>query len=223
MTIMWPVHVLRPYSVAFDIASRSLAAPSSVSGKTQVVSSDAGIWKVTFGGIIVRTRNEVNVFRAISNLLEGRLNAILVPFCRGYQPINADAVDAYDGVPHGDDMPFDDSSEYVGGANQVTLTAPISARAVSANLAIDYGGTIEAGQHFSLGERLYRVRTVVYTGTNTATVTFRPPAREAAIAGATVDFDTAACRMRLATDSEMDLDLMGRRTANPTVNFIEDV
>jgi hypothetical protein len=71
---------------------------------------------------------------------------------------------------------------------------------------------------------MYRIRTVQMTGANTATITFRPPAREAVSAGTEMEFDRPVCRMRLATDAEMDLDLdLVAPWSYPTVNFIEDV
>ena len=86
MAVRWPCDVLRPKNVAFDIAPRTLAAPASISGVTQVVATDAGIWKATYGDIGVRKRDQVLMFRAISTLLEGRLGSILVPLCYAYQP-----------------------------------------------------------------------------------------------------------------------------------------
>ena len=92
MTIRWPIGILPARDVSFDIASRSLAGPTSISGKTQTVSTDAGLWKATLGSILIRDRNSRLAFRAIANLLEGRLNPILVPLCRGDQPIAEGAV-----------------------------------------------------------------------------------------------------------------------------------
>lgn len=221
MTILWPVHILRPQNVAFDIAPRSLAGPSSVSGFSQVVASDAGIWKARFGSVIVNSRDRVLAWRAIDALLEGRLNPILVPLCRAYQPVPDDFVD--DDVPHSDDAPFDDETEYDGSVISVLLAADMAVRAVSGSVNIEYAGTLQPGQHFSLGERLYRLRSVTYTGADTADITFRPPLREAATAGSILEFDNPVCRMRLASDQEMNLELAGRRRAAPTVNFIEDI
>jgi len=204
MTIRWPTGVLRPRNVAFDIASRSLAGASSVSGRTQVVSSDAGIWKATLGDIVIRDRNTRLAFRAIANLLEGRLGTILVPLCRGDQPApQADGL--FEQVPHDDDAYFDDDTGYVGGATLVTLNDDLAVRAVSAEVTIAYGGEMEPGQHFSLGERLYRLRTVEYSSDTAATITFRPPLREAVDADTELNFDDPVCRMRLVSDAEMDL------------------
>lgn len=218
MTIRWPDAVLRPQNVAFDIAPRSLAGPSSVSGITQVVSSDAGIWKATLGNIIIKSRNAVLAHRAISNLLEGRLNPILVPLCRAYQPVPADSDELYEDVPHSDDALFDDDTGYVGTVIDVVAAAPAAVRAVSMTVTVNYAGDIEPGQHFSLGERLYRVRSF---DADTGAMTFRPPLREAVAAGDPLNFDDPVCLMRLASDDAMNLELALRRFGSPTVSFIE--
>jgi hypothetical protein len=223
MTIRWPDSILRPQNVAFDIAPRSLAGPSSVSGYTQTVASDAGIWKATYGNIIIRNRQSVLAHRAISALLEGRLGTILVPLCRAYQPVPDGAVAAglYEDVPHSDESLFDDDTGYVGTVIDVVAAAPAAARAVSMTVTVNYAGDIEPGQHFSVGDgRLYRVRSF---NADTGAMTFRPPLREAVAAGEALNFDDPCCRMRLAEDSGMDLELSLRRFGSPTVKFIEDL
>ncbi len=222
MTLRWPVGVLRPQNVSFDIAPRSLAGPSSVSGKTQVVSSDAGIWKVAYSGVVVRDRQSVLAFRGISTILEGRLVPILVPLCRGYQPVppEADEYNLYDTVPHSDETPFSDGAEYQGGVISVMAADGAPVRAVSMRVDVGLAGDIQPGQHFSIGERLYRVRSF---DADTGELTFRPPLRDAVEAAADLNFDDPVCRMRLASDTEMDLELALRRFGNPTVSFIEDV
>ncbi|MFU0504113.1 hypothetical protein [Pseudaminobacter sp. NGMCC 1.201702] len=220
MTIRWPRAVLRPQNPSFDIAPRSLAAPASVSGATQVVSSDAGIWKATFGSVIIRDRQHVLAWRAIANLLEGRLGSILVPVCRGYQPVPEGSKPLYEPVPHSDDAFFDDGTGYVGRVIDVVTVGSMALRAVSGTVAVNYAGTIEPGQHFSVGERLYRVRSF---NPDTGAITFRPPLREAVPSGTNIEFDEPVVRMRLATDGEMDLPLDLGRFAFPSVNFIEDL
>lgn len=222
MTIRWPNGVLRPQNVSFDIAARSLSGPASVNGKSQVVSSDAGIWKATFGSLLVRDRAAVLTHRAISTLLEGRLNPILVPLCRGYQPIPGEARQyaLYDHVPHSDETPLSDGSEYQGGVISVYASSGAPMRAVSMAVTVEIAGDIQPGQHFSLDERLYGVRSF---DADTDELSFRPPLREAVEDGARLEFDDPVCRMRLATDDAMDLELALRRFGSPTVNFIEDV
>lgn len=223
--ILWPRSVLKPKRDPFNIAPRTLAGPSSVSGVTQVTASDAGIWVATFGDIIIRRGSPaVLAFRAIANLLEGRLHPILVPRCCAYQPFDPDEKDSLQRVPHSDTSPFRDGSLYRSRVNDIRLTSNIPLRGTTANIAIVASGQLQPGQDFSVGERMYRIRTVQMTGENTATITFRPPAREAVPAGTDMEFDRPVCRMRLASDAEMDLDIdLVAPWSYPTVNFIEDV
>jgi hypothetical protein len=223
MTIRWPCHTLMPQNVAWDIAPRTLAAPSSVSGITQVVSSDAGIWKATYDAINIRNRTQILTFRAIAVQLEGRLGPIVVPRCSAWQPLSGQPIVAE--VPHDDGAKHDDDAGYDGAiSNWVELLSALPVRATIANVFIaDGSGIIEPGQDFSIGERMYRVRTITYTTPDAATITFRPPLREAAPAGAFLNFDDPVCRMRLATDNAMDLELVLHRFGSPTVTFLEDV
>lgn len=222
MTIRWPCDVLVAKNVSFDLDSRSLAGPASVSGASQVISSDAGIWKATLGEIVIATRNAVLAHRALAALLEGRLGSVIIPLCRAYQPVPDGAVEAglYDAVPHSDDAFFSDGSGYVGRVIDVTVAGSYSPRAVSMFAGVTHAGLIQAGQHFSIGERLYRVRSYDVTS---GVLTFRPPLREAVTSGTKLNFDDPVCRMRLMQDDGMDLELAMRRFGTPTVQFIEDV
>lgn len=222
MAILWPCGLLKPRSVAFDIAPRSLAAPAAISGFGQVVSSDAGLWKVVFGAVDVRARNTVLAFRAIATLLDGRLNPVLVPFCRAWQP-EVGTADQSDAVPHSDDAFFSDGTGYVSGTIDAQASSSGAIGAVSLPVVFGWAVDVEPGQHFSIGERAYRIRTVTWAAELTATITFRPPLRDFVNAGDRLEFDEPVCRMRLASDGEMDLMLERHRFGSPTVNFIEDV
>lgn len=219
-TLLWPLEVLAPKTPQIDIAPRSLAGPASISGKSQVVSSDAGIWKASYSGFPVVDEQRVLAWRGISTLLEGRLRPILVPLSRRYQPVPAGSDALYESVPHDDDANFSDGVGYVGTVIHVTAADDVPVRAVSMPVSVEYAGDIQSGQHFSIGGRLYRVRTF---DADTGTMTFRPPLREAVSAGDPLNFDDPVCRMRLASDNEMDLPLDFDRWGFPSVNFIEDV
>lgn len=225
MTIRWPCDVLIARNVSFDIAPRTLAGPTSVSGKTQTVSTDAGLWKATLGSIVIRNRTERLVFRGLSTILEGRLTPVLVPLCRADQPVPSGAVAAglYDGVPHSDDAYFDDDTGYVGTVIDVSFASNYGVRSTAAAVYVNYADTLMPGQHFSVKERLYRLRSVEYTSATTADITFRPPLRESVVAFDVLNFDDPVCRMRLVDDAQMDLDLQGRRFSSPSVSFVEDV
>jgi len=221
--LRWPIESLAPREFSLHLAARTIAGPSSVSGVAQVVASDAGIWRLTFGGIPVVDRQRVILWRSLSEWAEGRMNPFLVPITHFYQPYAPEWESLYEPVPHSDDSPFGDGSEYQGGVIDVTLASNIPLRGTTANITINVAHEIQPGQHFSIGERLYRIRTVEYTSENTATITFRPPAREAATIGTRLEFDNPVVRVRLASDNEMELSLDYGRWSFPSVNFIEDV
>lgn len=224
MTPRWPDKVLPPRALSVDLSPRSLSAPPSISGAVQVVSSDAGIWRVTFDGIPVTDQQRVRAWRGIGNLLEGRLHSILVPVSRWYQPAWTEGDNSLvEPVPHSDEALLSDGAGYVGQVNDVRLAASAALRATTANVNILYGGALEPGQHFSIGERLYRIRTVAYTSQASATITFRPPLREAVASGTRLEFDDPICRMKLASDNEMDMALDYNRWAFQAVTFVEDV
>lgn len=223
MTIRWPDEILRPTNVSFDLDSRSLAGPASVSGATQVVASDAGIWKATLGSVIVKSRQAVILHRALAALLEGRLGSILIPLCRAYQPSTDEAETAgdYEQVPHSDGAFHSDDSGYViSPIIDVVAAANAAVRATTLLVTVNYAGEIQPGQHFSIGERLYRIRS--YDST-TGTMTIRPPLREAVTAGGRLEFDDPVCKMRLANDDGMDLELALRKFGTPSIQFVEDL
>lgn len=81
---------------------------------------------------------------------------------------------------------------------------------------------VEAGSHFSIGERLYRVASVVDVDSDDYTVTIRPPLRSDVDNGSDVIFSTLACKCRLMTDDEMALQINSARVGFGNVKFVED-
>jgi hypothetical protein len=218
----WPSAILPSKDdVAFNIAWRSATTPSSVSGFSQAVSQDIGIWKASLVNIDVRKREKVNLFRTMADLMEGKANPILVPVCHGYQPFPANWNS--DGVPHDDDAYFDDDSGYDGWAIDIRVISPGAVRATSFDIRIVTAGSLTTGQYFSVDNRLYRIRRISYILPNTATIEFRPSLRAAVFAGRRLNFDNPVCKMRALTDQEMDLELQMKKFGSPTVNFIEDM
>ncbi|WP_026227238.1 hypothetical protein [Hoeflea sp. 108] len=229
MAIIWPCSRLVPRNISVDPASRTMAGPASVSGFTQVVASDAGLWKATYEEIPVRDAQGiglVQLWRAIAVQAEGRLNPILIcvhdierkPF-----PIGLSDADLKGEVPHSDDALFDDGAGYVSSVIDVSLLSDATIRSTMLNVIKALSGDLEPGHRFSIGERLYQVRSVVAQDAVTATIKIWPPLREAWHAGSRLEFDRPVLRVRLASDKEMDLPLELGRWSFPTVNFIEDL
>lgn len=226
MTIAWPRKLLPPQQPMFHIAPMNISGPVSASGAADVISGDAGFWRASFGSVVVTTRERVLTWRAISAKLQGRLFPILVPYCGMYQPypLDANGKRIFTGpVTHSDGTPFSDGAPYLSGSIRATLDADLPNRAVSGNITVDVAGVIQPGHVFSFGERMYEIRDVVYTGENTATLTWQPPLREAVTGGTELNFDDPVCRMRLASDTEMQLSMDMNKRGFPTVNFVEDL
>ena len=205
MTFAWPMDVLRPRAFKIDPAWRSTRGAPSINGKTQVVSSDAGIWVATLGNIDVRGKDRILAFRGISTQLEGMLNPILIPLGRAWQPY------------HPYDTHLYDEGQLV---IDVVAAGSVGLRGVQIAVTVNHAEALQAGQHFSVNERLYRVRSY---NADTHVLTFRPPLREAIANGTRLEFDNPGCRMKLASDGEMDLDLQMLKAAEVSVNFVEDL
>lgn len=226
--IVWS-NLLQPRNVSVDMAFRSLAGPTAVSGFSQVVASDAGIWRATFDGIPVYDQNGrslIKLWRAIAGLAEGRLNALVIPICEaGRRPVPDGAADSeIDGsVPHSDDSYFSDGTGYVSRYTTVVTSAAAAVRGTTLSLIKTVAPDLEPGHRFSIGERLYQIKSVTAQDETMATVKIWPPLREFVEAGAQLEFDRPVLRVRLATDSEMDLPLEYGRWSFPSVNFIEDL
>lgn len=226
MTLRWPGGVLPKVDFGFNLRERNVRGGAAFgTGKSQIVASDAAIWTATLGSVQVSGRDAILAWRSLQDRLEGGRTPILIPLCRAWQPVPEGAVadGLYEGVPHSDESPFDDESTYQGRVIDVVAAGDAPRRAVRMDVATHYIGDVQAGQHFSVGERAYRIRSVEQTGPGFATIEFRPPLREAVNAGDDLEFDNPVCRMVLATDEAMDLTLVMLKSAQPTVAFIEDL
>lgn len=222
MSFLWPIRLLCPQSISLDLHPRTYSGGASQSGRTQISVSDAGYWTVQMAGFPVYDRDRVNCWRAIENLLEGRLNTVDIELYNYEYQFSAHGSDVEPSdflevsVTHSDDATFSDGSGYASGLVEVELDASAIVRATSITLDITYAPRIEPGQIFSIegdskGPRFYKVRTF---DADTNEMTFRPPLREAVSAGARVEFDRPRCRMRLASDNAMKLELRA-----PTIGF----
>lgn len=232
MTIpSWPSAVLKPQAATLPrLAPRTLSGGASVSGRTQIVASDAGVWVATLSSVPVYDRDTLLTWRAIEAWCDGRLNAIDVPlpaYEQAYAPFASglDYTTLFSAVPHSDDSYFSDGSGYVGGIADVTVSADLALGATAMTASVAYAPRLQPGQVFSIdhagkGPRWYQVRS---WDEDTAAMTFRPPLREAVASGARLNFDRPTCRMRLRSDDAMRLDLQMPAYGYPSVGFIEDL
>lgn len=220
--LRFPIDALRPRNIAVNLAPRTLGGASSLSGFTQVISPDAGVWRIDFESIAIRNAGHIQTFRVVALRCEGRLNPLLVPVCEGRrQPWPVGGVLVED-IPHSDKALFSDQTGYFQPTIQAKLAADLLRGATEAEISIINGSELLPGHFFSIGDRLYQVRTVEDTEYDIYSITFLPPAREDASLDDPVELQRPVCKCRLMTDDAMRLSLELNRFGSPSVSFIED-
>lgn len=216
--LIWPRHLLIPTTVKIAPQSPSRSGGQTAAGGEQVVKSPAFRWSITFTDIPLYTPDHIRVFRSIEGQLDGRANPILVPI------FDADRAPALPPVAtFSDGSTFSDGTGLVGASTAIELTADQAINATDLPVSWPAGGPAPtAGQHFSLGQRVYRIIKIATSdGTTTATLTIRPWLRDAWPAGTMLQFDNPHCLVRLAKDDGMAADLDHWRFGKPSVDFVE--
>jgi hypothetical protein len=199
--LTWPYDRLPPQNISVDPTIYSGSGGRTLSGKEQVIVNDAGYWEITLDSIQIRTNDDVLLWRSIESGLKGRAKTILIPaYDRKFAPVPAGL-----------------------GSITAILSGDVAVGAVQMNIELIAGGTIEAGQDFSVGERLHRIKEVLSSSGDIYTVKVFPPARDAMSDNDPVEFDRPVCRCRLKDERGMDVTLELLKYATPTVAFCEDV
>lgn len=222
MTIYdWPRAVLGERAINFSPRGMTVAGPMTLTGQNQVASLDAGYWVATYELATIGTPDQIRMFRALRAQLEGGAHQVRVPVCDEDQAPWASAIATDpltatydDNVGHDDDTPFAQPNIAVTGA-------AAAARATQLTVTLLAGAALAAGEYFSLGDRLYVIREVLAVSGAIYTLAIWPPLREPLAVGGELNFDAPVCRMRLATEAEMDLALGRLWLASPSANFVE--
>lgn len=173
---------------------------ATLGGESQERSTNGGgAWVAACSAISLITALDSRIWEAL--MLNWSLGdtKIIVPRCS-----NLKATFAQTGArnTHSDGTPFSDGSLYAGGSFGA-LAAPVALRDTTAQITLPVGAALLGGEPFTMtgpnrSERLYGVARIlaVDVPTNTATVRFAKPAREAYPAGTEVDFGDPRCLMR---------------------------
>lgn len=219
---VFPTCLFAPDGQEADLDRRIISGGTALSGNEDVVATDGG--GRVFYEIADPYLDEpatALAWRALSAYLDGGVRPIIVPFCDGrHQPVGALIP-----TPHSDGTTFSDESEYeptligeaVGAADLRATTMSIRINALPRPLL---GGEWFSIDHPSMRWRAYRIAEVLSVAGSIATVSFRPPLREAVSNGDEIDFGNPRCTMRLegAMRSPMQ---MGFASGGP-VRFVED-
>ena len=224
MTITWP-SALVPQGVDPELRNFRKGGPRSGTGRRQDVYSDAGFWTIDMT-LWVRNRRTAFAYRSlIARLRQGEEV----------------------------DVPIFDKYLVLGATNNsatASLASDAALRATELDLTVS-GMDIQAGAHFTLQTRLYRITEVLdgpadppienpiatgspwpeegYPWTTDVsvsadyTVKVLPPLRSQAIAGAVTHFKDQTCRCTLHEPNSGDLDLDNGRFGEPSLRFIESI
>lgn len=220
---VFPTCLFAPDGQEADIERRTISGGTALSGDEDIVATDGG--GRVFYEIADPFLDDVPAamaWRAISAYMDGGARAIIVPFCDGrHQPGGF-----LDSVPHSDGSPFSDESEYETLAAQAAITGAAILRATV--IEIEFAGLsreILGGEWLSIDHpvmrwRAYRIAEVIEQTATTATLSIRPPLREAVGSGEAVDFNDPRCVMRL--DGEMRSPSSMGFASSQGVRFVED-
>ncbi len=229
---VWPVRLFPARVGAPRLVGGALRGGTALSGVARSVRSDGGgLWLLEYGGIFVRTPDQVRAWRAWEAFLDGGATNCVVPFI-DYRHAPRPLISGVPAlpppaVPHSDDTYLSDDTGYGGSVISAVLTADAALRATTLGIQMLVGSDLRGGEHFTLdhadiGPRLYRVISIESADASVHQVTIRPPLREAVTAGTVADFDTPRFVASLADADGMDLELQNNRFATgASVRFLE--
>jgi hypothetical protein len=202
ITDAWPFDDLKPRHIGIHKIASVIGGGRAMTGREPTISSGAGFWRIVYGGIPVKTRTQIRLWRAMEIKFEGRGASIVIPIYDGKRA-------PWPGTP--------------GGSLQATASAAVAAGATS--IAIDATGLaeLEAGMGFSAGHYYHRIQSISATVGDVYTCTIWPKTREEIAINAPLEFGQPIMRVRLADDDAMRLPLTHHKFGEGNITFIEDV
>lgn len=230
----WPIRLLTPRNVGWNIAWQNITTSASLGGFNQVVNPGVNPWIATFEDVVLRTREQLDAWEKLALMVEGRASPLLVPVIIGKNaPWPVDPVTGKqlspDSTRHDE---LDDTIYEEGPYGTASIVAQAASATVAGDTSIDIlitTGTAAKELHFfSDGNfRLYRIRSVTSevessSGWESNGCDVRPPMRNAIALGASLSFMNPRCKMRLLSDDALHLTKEDLRFGRKSVQFIED-
>lgn len=204
-------------SQSWRLDARTRSGGETVTGREQVVSSGLSRWIASLS-IPLFNRQTILAHAALLAQLDGRANAVRLPFCLGTN--GPRVLPLLNGRPYAGNKLWLRPGlrpEDLGIAPVVAVTAPAGATEIIINPGTLVG--MEAGVAFGLGERLYLCTS--YHGAAVATIQFRPKLRFQINAGTPVVWKSPRCIMRLRSDDSGTADIQIGRTGGAQFEFVE--
>lgn len=222
----WPRALMRDRVWQWELTGRTITGGRTLSGAIPMARFDGGgLWSCEMTDVQVSTADQVRAWRALSALLDGGATPVVLEARdERFAPWSGSATSPTSSL-NSDGSGPSDGTTYQTPAITATLGSPADLRATSLQLIMSIAGSLRGGEMFSIehqtySHRLYRIAAVVQNG-NVASVSIRPPLREATWIGAKIEFDNPKCVMQLATPDAMDLPLTRRTYGQARVRFVE--
>lgn len=247
MAIVWDTNTLPFHSIMFNRRNLSRSGGLTISGIEQVVQSSSDFWEAQ-ATIKIRNRQQIFAYRAYQAQNFGRTGEWLIPVCDAPTTI----LTGGGGSTAGGGFSSGFSSGFSGGGvataagptviTPVDITGRVNFTAAKGSNAINFRvgapGFNPAyptavvpwapvpGRFFSIGSRLYLIKTVSNAPPLLAgnfIITFAPKLRfdAPALTTPTMEFGRPACLMRLAQDDIGQLNLDMLRFSDVSLNFVE--
>jgi hypothetical protein len=195
----WPFDDLKPRHIGIYPCAATIGGGVALTRKEPAIDSGAGYWRIEYGSIPITPRALILLWRKMEMLFEGRARVVSVPI--------------YDGKR----APW----LTVGGAITATANASAAVDATAMSINVASGGALKVGMHFSALGRLHRIIGITSTVGSVYGVNIWPKLRDAIGSGDALDFRRPTCRVRLASDDGMALNLELLRLGDPSVTFEE--
>ncbi|OHV85958.1 hypothetical protein [Ensifer sp. LCM 4579] len=220
--IQWPRDLLRPRECRPNIAPFTRTGGRALGGVKPAVRTDLGFWSIDLLDIAVYSSDQRRTWEAIAQHLSGSAGLVAVPaWSQDLQPYVSGVEEPVETVPHDDDTPFDDDSEYEQGAISIVTDGTTPLGATTIRLRIINAAANLVGVRFSYEHALYKTGPVIAVDGDIWTVPISPAVRVLIPAGADLEFDRPTCLCHLADDRGMDGGVDTIKLERRSVSFVE--
>lgn len=228
--LTFPTHLFNPDSIALKPAGAVISGGEALSGETDTIKTDGGgYWLVTMTGIQLVTDFHLRAWQAWQDHLEGGVTKVLVPVAElrtAPRPIAGGVASRPSQLLASSDDPiFPEAIAFASPWIVAVMVGAALLRATQITIDVTGGARLMGGERFAIshasGRRTYRVVRVISRSGQQATVTIRPPLREAVATGASVDFDWPSLVATLIPDGDITPRIERGRYAQVDISFRE--
>jgi hypothetical protein len=194
----FPTHLFNPESIKLKLAGATVTGGEALSGETDVIRTDGGgYWLCEMRGIHLHTDDLLRAWQAWEDHLEDGVTKILLPVPElrtAPRPVAGGILSRPSQLAVTGDDYFPEAVAFAAPWIEAVTVGSAALRATSLVINVTGGARLKGGERFAIahateGRRVYRVGRITAQSGQQATVTIRPPLREAVADATAVDFD----------------------------------